>query len=176
LTPDTGVIHGDIKLENVLVFKNDKGWTTKLIDFGYSCLGTSEHDLVQVIGTRPWQAPENGDQYFTISGARRMDIYQFGILAARAMLSDVMPSTIGKFGKCKSRKEVEGLLQRIEEMKSSGELLDTVCKTLRECDTIPGEFKDRLEPVFQLTLQHDPSERCDGFANVLAVFTSGPDV
>jgi serine/threonine protein kinase len=176
LTLDTGIIHGDIKPENALVFKNDKGWTAKLIDFGYSCLGTSEHDLVQVIGTRPWQAPENGDQYFTISGARRMDIYLFGILTARTMLSDVMPSTIGKVGKCKSRKEAESLLQRIEEMKSSGEFLDTVCKALRECETISGEFKDSLEHVFQFTLQHEPSERCEGFANVLSVLASGTGV
>jgi hypothetical protein len=60
-----------------------------------------------------------------------MDIYLFGILAARTMLSDVMPSTIGKVGKCKSRKEAESLLQRIEEMKSSGEFLDTDRKIKR---------------------------------------------
>ena len=176
MTFDTGIIHGDIKSENVLIFKNDKGWTAKLIDFGYSCLGTSEHDLVQVVGTRPWQAPETGDQFFKISDARRMDIYMFGILAARTMLSDVMPSTIGEIGKSKSEKEAESLLQRIEEMKSSDKFLDTVCKTLRECEVIPGGFKDSLDRVFQITLQHDSSERCEDFVKVLSILAADTDM
>ncbi|KAL9611241.1 MAG: hypothetical protein Q9167_004095 [Letrouitia subvulpina] len=171
-----GIVHGDIKLENVLVFKKDKRWTAKLIDFGYSCLGTSEDDLVQVFGTRPWQAPENEDQYFRMSAARRMDVYLFGTLATRTMLSDAMPSTIGKVGKCKSRKEAENLLQRIEEMKSSDELLDSVYKALRECKTIEEKFRDSLDQVFRITLQHKPSRRCEGFANILSVLASGTDI
>jgi hypothetical protein len=56
-------------------------------------------------------------------------------------------------------------------MKSSSEFLDAIIEALRKSTTIPGESKNALEQLFQLTLQHDPNIRCLDFAQILSILT-----
>ena len=60
---DCGVIHGDVKAGNILVFRrwrDDLGeLQAKLSDFGHSIFESDmTGSLVHVSGTRPWMAPE----------------------------------------------------------------------------------------------------------------------
>ena len=57
---EVGIIHGDLKPENVLIFKDkDLGHVAKLTDFGSSLFQKKvEHAIVLPFGTDLWQAPE----------------------------------------------------------------------------------------------------------------------
>ena len=81
LTEFTGIVHGDVKPENILIFKNSEGrLIAKLADFGCSVLGTSRDQLVRLPKSEPWFAPEYHHRDFKLYMARRMDIYSFGML------------------------------------------------------------------------------------------------
>ena len=81
LTEFTGIVHGDVKPENILIFKNREGrLIAKLADFGCSVLGTSRDQLVRLPKSEPWFAPEYHHRDFKLHMAQRMDIYSFGML------------------------------------------------------------------------------------------------
>lgn len=75
-----GVVHGDIKPTNILVFE-DPLWhrVAKVIDFGYSTwLGDSDA-IVSMPRSVPWTAPEWHHRGFSRTDAFKMDIYSFGL-------------------------------------------------------------------------------------------------
>jgi len=164
-----GIVHGDIKCENVLIFKRSDGFVAKVIDFGYSCFGTTESELVNVACTEPWEAPEHGDQFFQFSSARKMDIYSFGMLVCRTMLSKSLSTTVGKVGHFSTAEEIPAFLEYMKHLKSSTQFLDLVLQSLRESSTIEETWKADLEHIFRLCLQHNTSMRAPGFSLIMAV-------
>ncbi|KFY99987.1 hypothetical protein V498_00364 [Pseudogymnoascus sp. VKM F-4517 (FW-2822)] len=163
-----GIVHGDIKQENVLIFSNGEAWTSKLIDFGYSCLGTSDNDMVRVARTRPWQAPEHSeDRSFQLNAARRMDVYSFGMLVCRTFLSGELSASIGKVGHCDDLGEHLQLLEHIDSLKASSDFLDLVLEALRLSKSIDQACEENLRQIFELTLQHEPQLRSADFNPII---------
>ena len=89
LTEFTGIVHGDVKPENILIFRNREGkLIAKLADFGCSVLGTSSDQLVRLRKSEPWFALEYHHRDFKLHMARRMDIYSFGMLCLWILFSN----------------------------------------------------------------------------------------
>jgi serine/threonine protein kinase len=169
----TGIVHGDIKQENVLIFRNGDAWTGKLIDFGYSCLGTSDNDMVKVACTRPWQAPEHSkDRFFQLSAARCMDVYSFGMLVCCTFLSDELSGSVGKVGYCDNLGEHMQLLEHIEMLKSSPIFLDQALEAVQFSKSIDYACKEGLSQIFKLTLQHEPQLRSADFNPIIPILSS----
>jgi serine/threonine protein kinase len=91
---EAGVVHGDVKSDNVLVFSSDHdgGYLAKIADFG-SVIIVKEHDG----STRPWRyygtpatnAPEVAGQTaskLSISGLQKCDNYSLGLLILEVIL------------------------------------------------------------------------------------------
>lgn len=57
-----GVSHRDVKLDNILLspLKNDKLWekSARLSDFGLASFGESDYELLDIVGTPHFVAPE----------------------------------------------------------------------------------------------------------------------
>jgi ankyrin repeat protein len=87
-----GIVHGDLKHENVLVFENRydtlKGqpYTAKLADFGGAVMDIAEGDSHFLrMGTFPYDAPEAGQPLNQV-GTKKTDVYSFGMLVWRAFI------------------------------------------------------------------------------------------
>ncbi|KAK2686410.1 hypothetical protein QWA68_014837 [Fusarium oxysporum] len=75
-----GIVHGDVKAENVLVFPNEKHkYKAKLSDFGYSLVMNTEKRSLSLGGTRPWKAPEVKTAV-RVSDTKYTDIYSLSLL------------------------------------------------------------------------------------------------
>ena len=86
MTPNTGMVHGDLKPENVIVAvphveKDPYNYVLRLIDFGNSSKGAESDGLVFVAGTWPWQAPKHHVRGHSMQAAQRMDIFSFGLVS-----------------------------------------------------------------------------------------------
>jgi serine/threonine protein kinase len=89
----SGIVHGDMKHENVLIFPSKKPidgipYTAKLADFGGTVMDMAAAEVRKMeTWTWPFQAPEiTDDQALTRSGMMLTDVYSFGLLVWRAFL------------------------------------------------------------------------------------------
>lgn len=93
-----GIVHGDLKHENVLIFQNNEGfppgqpYTAKLADFNGAIMDMAEDESRRLhVGTFLYSAPEVGE-HLTVEGIRATDAYSYGILLWRAFIdcSDIL--------------------------------------------------------------------------------------
>ena len=74
-----GLIHGDIKADNVLVCSGTDRVIAKLADFGFSVVEEAETAHSSIGGTWPWKAPE-ADSPVPVSELKFTDIYSLGLM------------------------------------------------------------------------------------------------
>ncbi|KKZ61627.1 hypothetical protein EMCG_03812 [[Emmonsia] crescens] len=87
-----GIVHGDLKHENVLIFANKydipegQPYTAKLADFGGAVMDINQRDLSYLpMGTYPYQALESSNR-ISADGIKQTDVYSFGLLVWRAFI------------------------------------------------------------------------------------------
>ncbi|KAH7231077.1 hypothetical protein BKA59DRAFT_497654 [Fusarium tricinctum] len=90
-----GITHGDLKFDNVLMFRGKDGKVqAKLCDFGCSYITTGDEnrkDKVEInAGTKPWNSPELYKQV-PYSWLPHIDTYSFGLLVWRVLLNGRNP-------------------------------------------------------------------------------------
>ena len=90
-----GITHGDLKLDNILMFMGKGGKVqAKLCDFGCSYIMTgdeNEEDKVEIsAGTKPWNSPELYKQ-IPNPWLPHVDTYSFGLLVWRIFLNGRNP-------------------------------------------------------------------------------------
>jgi len=93
---ECGIIHGDLKLENILVFTRDeyindessRRWIAKLADFGGAITDMDQDGRGRILrtGTPPWNAPEWKSRLNDIQ-LTRTDVYSLGFVIWRVMAS-----------------------------------------------------------------------------------------
>jgi serine/threonine protein kinase/tetratricopeptide (TPR) repeat protein len=93
---DAGVIHRDVKPENIMIrATNDSGDQVKLIDFGVAAIRAPDDPSLSanVCGTFPYIAPEQ----FEGESSRASDIYQMGVVAYE-LVTGIVPFRAGSAG------------------------------------------------------------------------------
>lgn len=77
---EAGLVHGDVKAENVLVCSGTRHkFVAKLADFGFSIVEATETDEVWMGGTNPWRAPETKSA-IEVKHLKHTDTYSLGLL------------------------------------------------------------------------------------------------
>ena len=165
--------HGDIKPENVLLSKSGSGeWHAKLADFGYAgwAIDNKEDILIKPPRSRPWNAPEYHHRGFTISGARKLDIYSFGMLCLWVLFfnrsldgysapTDVKLTWSWPFND----------FQLLDNMKHENTLGDFAVDLVRSEEGLPADQRENMERFFLSALARDPAERTMNFEELASL-------
>jgi serine/threonine protein kinase len=174
---DTDVIHGDIKPQNVLVFKDATGTTIKVADFGYSTLAAGDAGKVFLPKSRPWNAPEHHFGEFEALKAKKADVYSYGMLCLWALFGHSLPdipqtnaegaTTIISFDTpTNSSTSLERLKNddRVEYI--ARQLVDSI--PLSEITT---EHKIHLKEFFSSTVSLNPDKRSSDFRKLAGLLS-----
>jgi serine/threonine protein kinase len=148
---ENGVVHGDIKPENILMF-HDKSTgiiTPKLADFGYSFLDGDSAPVLP-LGTFPWAAPEIGCNDVAGINFTLADTFSFGLLVWYISKDGVSPFECREI--CPFPIETDEARKQIAKLKEN----NSICQMATESTL---QEKEMYKQVFQFTLSSDPSRR-----------------
>ncbi|KAM7210796.1 hypothetical protein V8F06_013821 [Rhypophila decipiens] len=149
-----GIIHGDIKPDNVLMFrdKSTQSFIPKLTDFGYSVFDGDTAPMLPK-ATPDWEAPELLQGKPVTDTMALSDVYSFGLL--------VWYVALGRTEPFESVAEVPGPFDGKAARESIRKLKLTtsiIKKATRSLESEAGT-SSIYEPVFKLTLGMSPASR-----------------
>ncbi|KAG7284599.1 hypothetical protein NEMBOFW57_010977 [Staphylotrichum longicolle] len=155
-----GMVHGDLKHENVLVFPNtqenppNQPYTLKLADFGGTVMDMSDDGTHRIpMHTFPYEAPEISEK-LTEEGAKKTDAYSYGMLIWRCMIDS--RDVLGGLGLTRDAREKVTLL------KLSDGLLEAAIHSISSYffeHQLPGASLNLVTSALMFTLRGDPSQR-----------------
>jgi len=159
----TDIIHGDIKPQNVLIFKDATNNTkVKVADFGYSTLAAGETGKVCLPKSRPWNAPEHHFGEFIAYDAKQTDVYSFGMLCLW-IVSGGIPILLSntEYTFDAPTGPGGGAYTALEELKYNDKLKQVANQLI---DFIPlaevnAEHRKRLNEFFSLAIPFNPAKR-----------------
>jgi len=167
----SGIVHGDVKCENVLVFwLAEKGrMVGKIGDFGSSVLDFREDEHRSLPAhTIPWNAPEY-DKDIPREHLKFTDIYSFGMLIFRVMLGGINPFEIAPF-----KSDEADIEPRSQELKKDPEFLSLVAMML--CERCNASEAGTVCEVLEFTLQYLSTQRSlESAVAKLCEFTGGTE-
>lgn len=162
-----GIVHGDIKPENVLIYKGGTGfYTARVSDAGYSTQWVNEEDRIKMPKSWPWYAPEHDRDRFKPAQARKMDIFSFGMLCLWVLfekyLSGItpLPQDVSWAERYFQGKEKTHLSKNtLEDLKRGDELTMFAQQLVLAERNIDNDKKQTLERLFRTSLGCNPDER-----------------
>lgn len=128
---DNNIIHGDVKLENIILKDNKY----KLIDFGYSRVGEFKNEIV---GSYFYIAPEI---FFEKKGDKKVDIWSLGI-----MLYILNQGNYLYYSTKKNKDDI---------------ILDLCCQIQQKKTPFPFDMEIELQDLLKNMLNTDPKKRFD---------------
>ena len=162
-----GIIHGDIKPQNVLVFEGNSRIVAKVADFGFATCFQSHDDLIVMPKSEPWNAPEHHYRLHRPEQARQMDIYSFGMLcfwlifgAGSSSSLQSLPPTYLERGQYFSFEQCQSKGNLLQDWKINGnKLLEWIKWLIKEDQRLNSRLKDNLLRFFESTLPTNPKLR-----------------
>ncbi|KAM0797076.1 kinase-like domain-containing protein [Usnea florida] len=151
-----GIIHGDIKPQNFLVFQEETGdYYLKLGDFGFSSLDSIENEdgNIALPISWPWSAPELSNKQYGLSApaAKRTDVYSVGLICWWLMLGEKQFDD--------SQNPWNGSYEWISTLKDSNELMGYARSKMDDLNDVDEEMRCSLLKLFQFTTMSLPDER-----------------
>jgi serine/threonine protein kinase len=156
-----GIVHGDLKPQNILIFDTDNGsgqFIPQVADFGYSVLIAKDkmNMAINMPATPGWCAPEwyQNHTAANITAAKKMDTFSFGLLCAWLL-----------FHTTSANGHQNGREYRPDEFYPSA------VAGLISSSGISATKRLQLQELFNKTLAREPQIRCSDVSQCLRLLT-----
>ena len=168
-----GIIHGDVKAENVLLtFDSDGTLIAKLADFACSIHDFGDTGQQWMPGrSPPWDAPEVRHGSVARSKARKTDIYSFGLLTWRIMLECRTPFdntlSLKDYSAFEDISKASGLIEKLSLIQNlKGKQDDELLARIKT--SIPGHGLNESQVLefINCTVRFHPKDRLDSIGEI----------
>jgi serine/threonine protein kinase len=179
------IIHGDVKPQNIVMFPqkgDDQAAVPKLIDFGYSCFGSTDSDPAVLPKSPPWHAPEYCEEpedrrgHTTILGAKKMDIYSYGLLCYWILFwegSGDKSRTEDPNSQPRGPKQcIEGInraKKMIRDLKDAPGPTAILSRALSQIEGLDSNKSSALTEFFDAALSKNPEKRSHNWMSLLSL-------
>ncbi|KAH6871023.1 hypothetical protein B0T10DRAFT_611342 [Thelonectria olida] len=164
-----GIVHGDLKPDNILIFeRKDGGFRAKISDFGSSTIlsdiksfaAGSELATLTLPGySPPWEAPEAHGS-IPLGNIQKVDVYGFGLLVCQLAVGKL--DLWAPFCRC-DHSHLDGTpydLDRIDELKDESTQMISYAKQVLSTVAAPcSSNSSQLYSIVDNTLHNLPSRR-----------------
>ena len=170
------VIHGDIKPENILIFRSKAGkLVAKVSDFGFSTIASTSSGNNEILlpRSRPWYAPEWHPRGFSFTNAVKTDIFSFGLLALFILFKDKLLKDSDVLGSdLEALHRETGILlwsdtdkqnHCMQQLRRRVDLQDYVSTLVEDVDSLSDQRKADFRGFLRSTLELDPGVRVASF-------------
>lgn len=172
------VVHGDVKPGNVVVFSKSSDShdvVAKMIDFGYSCYGMDDEDMVHVTGTPLWAAPESNGDDVSIRSAKKMDVYSFALVCCWILFFDIVSLDNG-IGVRVEASSISGnpkkkMYRFIELIKDAERPEGPISEIISRTSFLGAQKSLLLQKLLTEALCKAPSGRLDNWSEVILVLS-----
>jgi serine/threonine protein kinase len=168
---DAGVLHGDLKLSNLLVFREGAdSFMVKICDFGSAIISIdfdSETPIRQTAFTPPWDAPESLQEIHP-DDLYKVDIYCYGLLGCRIFLEGGDPFDLKFRAEPPSSELSKDRLKIIRRWKED-DIVHEICKSaVRTADGVQytDEELEILDRFFDVTVRTDVEDRASEYSEI----------
>jgi serine/threonine protein kinase len=162
-----GMVHGDVKPENVLIFTDEFGdHVPKVMDFGFAMHFSGDEDVQPVPKSRPWHAPEHDFDLYNLVQALKMDVFSFSMLCLwilfEKQLSGValLPQNMYWAEDYLPKNQFEGqdkhVLKALKGAEKLGDFAQQLIVAEKELDNAD---RQDMKMLFAEALVHDPRNR-----------------
>lgn len=162
-----GIIHGDIKPHNIIIFRGDDGsFTAKITDFGFSTRYLHDDDHIMLPESWPWYAPECREYPgFSPQQALITDVFSFGMLCLWFIFEKYLSGVLQLPGAVQSERTSYNCetkhrsLEFLDDLKKRRYLTQFAGQLVMAETSLDAETRRMLECFFNGCLECDPQSR-----------------
>lgn len=145
----------------------------QLIDFGYSCHGMLENDLINIPFSPPWTAPEHEWKDYRFESAEKMDIYSVGMCCAYIIFNKNWQKLLQKVNQADHEMgQSAGFASIYGNPSQRSNVFDELLQVTEDMEVPLAKMPFNIVQFLRASLANSPQDRVSNLSSLANIFNN----